>query len=51
MLDLKLIRSRPDDVRRALEAKGETGADLNRLLEIDQIWRAKLARVEELRAE
>jgi seryl-tRNA synthetase len=51
MLELRYIRQNPERVRQALEAKGQTGVDLDRLLDLDARWREKLRRVEELRAE
>jgi len=48
MLDLKFVRSNPDDVRRAIENKGEK-ADLDRLLEVDRAVRGLLVRSEELK--
>lgn len=53
MLDLKFVRQNPDIVRDAIEAKGETtvGVDLDRLLALDEDWRAKLREVEDLKAQ
>jgi seryl-tRNA synthetase len=50
MLDPKLIRRDPDAVRAALARRGSTDA-LDRWLELDERWRAAVARFEELRAE
>ncbi len=51
MLDLKLVRSRPELVREAIDKKGVAGADVDRILELDGQWREALQRVEELKAE
>lgn len=50
MLDLKLIRSEPDAVRRGLDAKGAGGL-LDRVLELDDRWRGLLAEVEQKKAD
>jgi seryl-tRNA synthetase len=49
MLDLKTIREDPEPARAALARRGKV-EDLNRLLEIDERWRALTAEVETLRA-
>jgi seryl-tRNA synthetase len=52
VLDLRLIRRDPDAVRQALERRGGDAASrLDRVLELDERWRAGTARVESLRAE
>jgi seryl-tRNA synthetase len=52
MLDIRLIRSDPDRVRTALARRDPelTGA-VDRVLELDERWRAATAELEELRAE
>src|SRR4051812_19597617 len=50
MLDAKLLRRDPEGVRAALARRGESGV-LDRWLELDERWRAAVARFEELRAE
>ncbi len=50
MIDIKLIRENPDLVRHGLERRGDTFA-LDRILEIDGLYRALLRQTEELRAE
>ena len=52
MLDIQLIRRDPDAVRAALRRRGpEAAAGVDRLLELDQRWRAATTELEELRAE
>ncbi len=52
MLDIQLIRRDPDAVRAALRRRGEgAAAAVDRVLELDQRWRAIRAELEELRAE
>ncbi|MGO9901923.1 MAG: serine--tRNA ligase, partial [Solirubrobacteraceae bacterium] len=52
MLDIKLIRSEPAAVRAALARRGEhDGAMVDRVLALDERWRAVNAQLEELRAE
>ena len=52
MLDIQLIRREPDAVRAALRRRGVAAADaVDRVLELDQQWRAIRAELEELRAE
>jgi len=50
VLDLKLIRSDPDDVRTALARRGAAEA-VDELLEADRRWRELNTRFEELKAE
>ncbi len=50
MIDIKLIRSEPEKVQKALEKRGKE-IRLNELLEIDRIRREKLYQCEQLRAE
>ncbi len=52
MLDIRLIRSEPDRVRAALARRDPALAEsVNRLLELDEQWRACTAQLEALRAE
>jgi len=52
VLDIQLIRRDPDAVRAALRRRGEgAAAAVDRVLELDQRWRANRAELEELRAE
>ena len=52
MLDIRLIRRVPDEVRAALARRGPEAAEaVDRLLELDERWRAVTAELEELRAE
>ena len=50
MLDMKLIREKPDEVRKAIRAKN-TDIDLDMLLELDKKKRNLLREVEKLRSE
>ncbi|HWT93346.1 MAG TPA: serine--tRNA ligase [Solirubrobacteraceae bacterium] len=50
MLDARLLRRDPDAVRAALARRGDTSS-LDRWLELDERWRAAVARFEELRSE
>ena len=51
MLDLKEIRRDPEGVRAALARRGgEEGAAIDRVLELDERWRAETHAAEELRA-
>ncbi len=49
MLDIKLIRSHPEEVKAAIAKKGE-GFPVDELLELDAQWRGILQQVEELKA-
>ena len=52
MLDIQLIRREPDAVRAALSRRGDAATEaVDRVLELDQRWRAITAELEELRAE
>jgi seryl-tRNA synthetase len=52
VLDIRLIRSDPDAVRAALGRRGPGAAEaVDRLLELDERWRAITTQLEELRAE
>jgi seryl-tRNA synthetase len=52
VLDIQLIRRDPDAVRAALSRRGpDAAAGVDRLLELDQRWRAATTELEELRAE
>ena len=50
MLSLEFIRANPDAVRRAGELKGEP-APVDEILDLDQEWRARQHRAEEIKAE
>ena len=50
MLDLRLIRTDPERVREAVRRRG-ADVPLERLIEADKAWRAKLSEVEKLKAE
>ncbi|OLB81814.1 MAG: serine--tRNA ligase [Actinobacteria bacterium 13_2_20CM_2_66_6] len=50
MLALEFIRANPDAVRRAGELKGEP-APVDEILDLDQEWRARQHRAEEIKAE
>jgi len=49
MLDIKLIREKPELVRQALEKRGDSFA-LDHIVQLDESYRASLRQVEELRA-
>jgi seryl-tRNA synthetase len=52
VLDIRLIRRDPDAVRAALARRGpDQAAAVDRVLELDERWRALTAQLEELRAE
>jgi seryl-tRNA synthetase len=52
VLDIRLIRAETETVRQALARRGPQEAEkVDRLLELDQRWRALTAELEELRAE
>jgi seryl-tRNA synthetase len=52
VLDIRLIRRDPGAVRAALARRGpEAAAAIDRVLELDERWRAATAEVEQLRAE
>jgi seryl-tRNA synthetase len=52
VLDIRLIRNDPDGIREALARRGpEPAAAVDRVLELDQLWRARTTEAEELRAE
>jgi seryl-tRNA synthetase len=51
MLDRNYIRENPDEVRGALEQKGVTDVDFDRILELDEEWRDLKARGDDLRHE
>jgi seryl-tRNA synthetase len=50
MLDIKLIREKPELVRQALEKRGDS-FNLDKIVEIDRDYRSLLHEMEELRAE
>ncbi len=49
MLDINVIRNNPDLVKKAVADKKEK-ADIDRILELDAAWRAKVAELEEKQA-
>ncbi|MGH9296381.1 MAG: serine--tRNA ligase, partial [Acidimicrobiales bacterium] len=49
MIDIRLARDRPEELRRALARKG-AGELFDQLLEADSAWREQTARVDELRS-
>jgi seryl-tRNA synthetase len=52
VLDIRLIRRDPDAVRESLRRRGAQDAEaIDRLLELDERWRAVTTQLEELRAE
>ncbi len=52
MLDIRLIRREPDAVRAALARRGDApAAAIDRVIELDERWRALTAEAEEVRAE
>jgi seryl-tRNA synthetase len=52
VLDIRLIRREPDAVRAALSRRGDTLAGaIDRVMELDERWRALTAEAEEVRAE
>src|SRR5277367_1973890 len=51
MLDIKLIRERPDFVKAELAKRGVEPAEVDRLLEVDQKRRKLQAEVDQLRAD
>jgi seryl-tRNA synthetase len=51
MIDRRLLREEPETVRTAMERKGVDGVDLDRVLEVDEEWRALKAEGDELRHE
>jgi seryl-tRNA synthetase len=52
VLDIRLIRREPDEVRAALARRGPEAAEaVDRVLELDERWRAVTAELEDLRAE
>ncbi len=51
MLDLKLIRERPDEVRNGVKNKGGDPEVIEKILFLDEKWRSILKGVEELRQE
>ena len=52
MLDIRLIRAEPDAVREALARRGgDAAASVDRLLELDERWRALTTELEQIRAE
>ena len=51
MLDIKLIRDNPEEVKARLATVGIPGADIDALLDIDRVRRARIREVEALRAD
>jgi seryl-tRNA synthetase len=52
VLDIRLIRREPDAVRTALARRGpQTAAAVDRLLELDERWRALTAELEQVRSD
>ena len=51
MLSRQFVREHPEEVREAVERKGVTDVDLDRILEIDEEWRELKGRGDELRHE
>ena len=51
MLDIKLIRDNPEQVKEQLATVGVPGADVDALLDVDRVRRASMGEVEALRAE
>ncbi len=52
MLDIRLIRAEPDQVRAALTRRGPgAAAQIDSLLELDERWRTLMTELEQLRAE
>ena len=53
MLDIKVIRDRPDEVRHSIAERhlDPQKVNLDRLLELDEVWRRDLRRCDELRAQ
>ncbi len=49
MLSRQFVRENPEEVRTALEQKGVTDVDFDRILEIDEEWRDLKARGDDLR--
>ena len=51
MLDIKLIRDNPEDVKERLATVGVPGTDVDAVLNSDRVRRARISEVEALRAE
>lgn len=52
MLDIQRIRQHPDEVKKAMQAKGESATELvDQVLEIDASWRKIVHRLDQLRSE
>ena len=52
VLDIRLIRRDPDAVRTALSRRGPGAAEtIDRVLELDEQWRAVTTQLEQLRSE
>ncbi len=51
MLDIKLIRDNPEEVKKRLATVGVPGTDVDALLNSDRVRRARISEVETLRAE
>ncbi len=50
MLDMQFVRENPDEVKRAIDVKGEHGVDVDELLKWDEDWRGDLHQLESMRA-
>ena len=51
MIDIKIVRDNPQLLKDALERRHMDTAVVDQLADLDEEWRAKLTRVEELKAE
>jgi seryl-tRNA synthetase len=51
MLDVKMVRSNPDEVRRALQRRGDSGSSLDEFLAVEEERRRLTTEVEAMRAE
>ncbi|MBS3764125.1 MAG: serine--tRNA ligase, partial [Planctomycetes bacterium] len=50
MLDINLIREKPDDVRKGMEKVGADPELINRILALDEQWRDLVSESEDLKA-
>ena len=51
MIDIKIVRENPELLKDALQRRNMDTAVVGQLAQLDETWRAKLTRVEELKAE
>ena len=51
MLDINLIRKKPEEVKKGISQKGANPKLVNKFLKIDEEWRAKIEVIDELRRE